>query len=157
MNKIMYVLSVISILFPGSVMAGLFGGPSNYDECMVERMKGQERYMYSTVKKSCEREFEVKVEKKYLVDLDWTDTTSSGVIVSIGKNDSEFEVTRAALIFSKKSCEESKDTDFNVQGEANFSSWIPGKSSATKTEVKLDNSYSVKCFRTVEVYGRRIK
>jgi len=138
-------------------MGGIFGGPSNYDECMVERMKGQERYMYSTVRKSCEREFEVKLQKKYLVDLNWVDTASSGVVVSIAKNNSEYEVTKAILIFSMKSCEESKDADFKIQAEAVFSSWIPGKSAGEKADVKLESAYSVKCFRTKEVYGKRIK
>ena len=65
MKKYIYLLPYISIIFPSNVLGGLFGGPSNFYECIVERMKGQKKFMYQTVKKSCEREF----ESKYIIRI----------------------------------------------------------------------------------------
>lgn len=142
---------------PKLAIAGLFGGPSNYDECVVDRMKGQEKFMYGAVRRSCEREFEVKLDDISSVKLNWTNTTSDGIEVSIGRNDSAYELTKALLMFSKKSCDESKDADFNIRAEAVFRSWMPGKSPNEKAMTKMESPHSVQCFRTLEVYGKRVK
>jgi hypothetical protein len=143
-------------------MAGLFGGPDNYDECIVDKMKGVDlktwhRFAREPAERACQRKFESKLENNSLIDIDWSDTTDDGVVVNISENNSDFEITKAILKFSEKGCDASVDADFNIQAEAIFSSWIPGKGSAIETVVELSFPRNVHCFRTREVYGKRIK
>jgi hypothetical protein len=52
--KLMFALGLI--LIPTSSQAAWFG-PDNYEECVLEKMKGQNKAMIQTARKACERQF----------------------------------------------------------------------------------------------------
>jgi hypothetical protein len=153
------ITALVVCLVPGIAAADLFGGPSNYDACVAERMKGLERIMFNTVSKSCEREFEVKLapRDKKLVDVDWVNTTETSVEVNIQKNDSDFLITMVVLAFSKKPCEDSEGGDYEIIREVDFKHWMPGRDAKTDATIKFVDTSTVSCFITKEVYGKRYK
>ena len=166
----MRILTALLLLLPIPATADLFGGSDNYDGCVVDRMKGQEIRMINTVRRACERDFEVKLSTKAqtAVDIDWTKTTASHITVTIVSNDSDFQIIRAILVFSSKACGDAQGGvfnvfgdfnggDFNVFGEADFSHWMPGSDPNLDARVKLERPTDLKCMRTRELFGKRIK
>ena len=155
------ILALVSILtgLPGPVFADLFWGPDNFDDCFVERMKGQDRSMGMVVRRACEREFEVELnsEARKLVNIEWTESTSDSATFTVGQNDSDFKIYRAILRFSEVECGEAKDDDFNITGTVDFSSWRPHTDPRLQATIKLANSSKLKCMRTKVLIGKRFK
>ncbi len=154
-----FIATLLVCLAPSIAIADLFGGPSNYEACVAERMQGLELKLFDTVRRSCEREFEVKLvpRDKRLVDVGWTNTTETSVEVNIQKNDSDFLVTKVVLAFSKKSCEESEGSDYEITREVDFTHWMPGSDPKTDAAIKFVDASTVRCFITKDVYGKRYK
>ncbi|MGV0982683.1 MAG: hypothetical protein ACOYB0_10015 [Polynucleobacter sp.] len=50
--KFKFAILIPIIFFSANVFAGLFG-PSNYEECVLDRMKGQDRWLLSTAREAC--------------------------------------------------------------------------------------------------------
>lgn len=86
----------------------------NYEDCMLGRMKGQDRSMYSTADKACKKEF--KIEFEVLQKIDWEFSRSEvGVLISLKKSPDDIEVTSGEFSFAEGDCEGKKNADF---GEA---------------------------------------
>lgn len=154
--KIYYLIIGLFSLFSANALADFFG-PSNYDECVAENMRGQERIMLNTVRRVCQRDFETKVGSNLELNFAWYHN-SKGMEIQIIRNKSDFEVTRAVFLFSTKACEDWKGNDgTEYKIEANYASWIPGAKPKTSVVLKHPAYKSFKCWRTVEVYGKRIK
>ena len=154
-------IALVGLIIPNVALADLFGLSTNYDECVVNDMKGQDRTMRRYVTRSCERKFETRIYKSdsYSVPpiiLTWR-SESGEIIVAIKKNNSDYELTRAILTFSDVPCAQSKENNYKIISEANFSNWIPMQPPKKETSVKLNNANSYSCMRTLELYGKRIK
>lgn len=66
-NKLLYIVLLLS--FPSISYAGWFG-PDNYEECMLERMKGQLKNMVSIAGKSCRNDFPEEIVEVKEVQYD---------------------------------------------------------------------------------------
>ena len=96
-----------------SARAGWFSY-DNYEDCMLDRMKGQDRSMYSTADKACKKEF--KIEFEVLQKVDWEFSRNEvGVLISLKKTPDDIEVTSGEFSFANGDCEGKKNADF---GEA---------------------------------------
>ena len=95
--------------------AGLQGcfGPSNYEECMLERMKGQTSGMLYVADKACKRQFKVPFSIG-VAGVKWeflTGFLTDGEIKILEAPD-EYEVTTARFAFSEKKCAGITEADF---------------------------------------------
>lgn len=155
MNK--FFSLVFFLMLSSSANSGLFG-PDNYDECLLDKMKGQPNNMRNTVYKVCERKFPYEKviwssEGTYnYIELDevrvsWI--SSDGRIFATLVNNSEYEITRVTRKFGKvKNCNENADmSEFPFSLTFYFSSSL--ESSTTHK-----NAADMNCSYTKIVYGK---
>lgn len=87
-----------AMLAASPAFAGWFGY-ANYDDCMLDKMKGQIAAMYRSANKECARQFKVE-QKVSSADTHFVvQPTTDGVTVTEDKNTSEFIITRVELEF----------------------------------------------------------
>ena len=142
-----------SALVAPAALAGIFG-PDNYEDCVLEKMKGQERHMMRLAREACEKQFPSEKELEYgkhyddsTLNIEWCDSDFSTLSVCVPKNDTEYRVTRVIMVFSRKDCKDAKYDDYQQRVTFTFSR-LWEKSSA---EVKDASAY--KCMRKDSVYG----
>ena len=135
----------------------LFGKSGNYEECLLESMKGQLAGMFSYAKKACEIKHPFEKELKYGTHFDnknlnivW-EGGSQLIKLTVEPNTTDNRVTRAIFKFSKVNCDSVKDEDYTLVKEFDFGRY--GKSANAR--VPAASSYV--CRKTVAVYGKRIK
>lgn len=148
------ILCAALLICSGAANSGLLG-PSSFEDCVLDKMKGQQPTMRPTAARACEREFERPVDVG-LVHFAWT---APGT-VSIDKNDSDFAITRAVFSFSRVACESAKDSDYSIRAEVRFAGWIPSsapKTSGAFTFAEEVDPSALRCMRTEEVYGKRVR
>jgi hypothetical protein len=97
-----------------------FGGSGqfsydSYEDCMLGRMKGQERSMYWVADKTCKKEFGIEVDV-YKRDVKWE--WSSDDEISIQSK--EYEITTGEFSFSPKPCEGLREADFGKPVQLRF-------------------------------------
>ena len=89
--------------------------PSNYEECLLDVMKGQERIMLRTAKVACEKKFPfVKELSASAIDLSWRQM-GNGLELTIKENPENYEISRVKYLFSEKSCKGIKTADFGLE------------------------------------------
>jgi hypothetical protein len=146
-----------------AAVAGLFG-PSNFEECMVEKMKGQSESMLGIVHQLCREKFPVKEPKRTKVhpranDLEYTWHQSSlktspfepakpYVAIKITRNSTGYLLTNFVGKFSEKDCSASTDADFKYS--ISFDFLISESASAYN-----DTGRTFKCVRLTEFYGHK--
>lgn len=148
------IAALVLLIVSGSVSSGVFG-PSNFEECVLDKMKGQLPAMRPTASKACERDFERAVDIS-LVEFAWA---AEGT-VNIRKNQSDFAITRAVFSFSHVACDRAKENDYSTRAEVTFAGWVPGmapKTSGSFAFAEPTNPATLQCMRTDEVYGKRIR
>lgn len=63
MKRISRLTIPFVLFFSGHATAGLFGGPNNYDECIIEKMKDIDQKTWRLIiepsKRVCERKFKL--------------------------------------------------------------------------------------------------
>jgi hypothetical protein len=96
-----------------SAHAGWFGY-DNYDDCMLGRMKGQDKSLYRNADKACKRQFKIKTPISPSLVKWQTETQGDFLYIDIYNWPDEFEKISGKFIFSKKPCSEAKDTDFGL-------------------------------------------
>jgi hypothetical protein len=106
-------LFALALLWPVSAQAGWFSYDS-YEDCMLDRMKGQSTMMYQAAQKDCKKRFDVEDEITYLRDQmkrNW-EYDHGELTIEIFDNTTDYRPTRGEFSFSEKPCKESKDSDF---------------------------------------------
>ena len=89
--------------------------PSNYEECLLDVMKGQERIMLRTAKVACEKKFPfVKELSTSAIDLSWTQM-GNALVLTIKENPEDYGILRVKYLFSEKSCVDIKTADFGLE------------------------------------------
>ena len=160
-----YIMQIKLFLLLGFIfvpMVGLAGwfDPDNYEDCVLEKMKGQDRGLISTARKACRYQFPKEIELQGQwgnVDIMWKWSDSS-LIAEITRNDSEYEVTRFKAIFSTVPCDKQKSPSdhlltktfvfskggkiFDFTGEQNIASVI------------VDNVSQYKCRTSLTLWGQ---
>ena len=145
MGVSMRYLIVFALLWPPALHAGWFSY-DNYEDCMLAKMKGQDRSMYMTADKACKKQFDVEEEITYLGDRmkrNW-DYDRGQLTIEITENSTEYSPTRGEFAFSEKSCTEAKDADFGQPVAVDLKN---------KTSAKMLFMSPV-CMRTLRLWGR---
>lgn len=166
MKQVIAIGFAFSILMSLNVRAGWFG-PDNYEDCVLEKMKGQPRNMMSLAQEACEKKF--PYEKALVpynglfswegnpgnykgsdLELSWCDTSSSSISICVSKNETDYRITKAIIAFSIK-CEGAKPEDFREKVTFTFSRW------RDKSTADVKDAARFKCMRQIEIYGERAK
>lgn len=142
MKRILLLL----ILFTQSVTtnAALFGAKS-FEDCVLEKMKGQSANMLYTARAACSTDFPQEREliegsdyKRGAISASWCDTNGEKVTICLDKNDSEYKLTKLEVGVSKKYCDATNIADIElIKAEKAF---IGSKYSA-----KVKNGFEIKC------------
>lgn len=109
--SMMAVLVVIFLFGASSVQAGWLG-PSNFDECVLEKMKGQAPNMIGVARSACQLKFPVEVllqegihYKKGQIKNSWYKTSKDTITISIDENKTDYKVTRVVIKPMKELCD----------------------------------------------------
>jgi len=136
---------VCAILYSSSLLAGIFG-PSSYDECMIEEMKGQDITMYRHAHKHCLKEFEEKISyKQGELEYKWRRGKYDLLYFTITKNLTGHHITKVLIETSDKDCSISKDSDYTTSSVLNISG-DSGLYGGLKSK-------SFNCSKLIEAYG----
>ena len=149
------VLFIAIALLSGNTYAGIFGS-SNYEECVVDKMKGQPANMVGLVANACRKQFpaeEMLVEgqnfkKGQLVDK-WSVTAADTISVTVDRNDTAYKLTRVDGRFWKLVCDKqvgNPEPDIEVSAEA------PLFGSTFKFQI--DNAVQYKC-GSISIFGKK--
>ncbi len=100
--KRIFLLYIFLMLLPFNVNAGWFG-PDNYEECVLERMKGQDKAMIQIARKACEKKFpfEKVLDYNYRnnIEISWF-RDDSNLYLEINENHGEYNLTRCNAAFT---------------------------------------------------------
>lgn len=90
-------------------------GPKNFDECVLEKMKGQAPGMIQYARKACREQFpeEELLTESEDYDVTWCDTSNDSISACLVVKGSH-RVLRAEALLSKKNCDV-PNTEFDVK------------------------------------------
>lgn len=89
-------------------------GPKNFDECVLEKMKGQVPGMIQYARKACREQFpeEELFARGEDYDVTWCDKTNDSISACLALK-GDHKVLRAEALFSKQDCDV-PNTEFDV-------------------------------------------
>ena len=149
--KIFIFLSFI-LLFPALLPAGA-SEPGSYNECVLQKIRGQVKSTISSARRICESEF--PFEKKLRgydkkMEIKWR-STSDTLHLAIQANHGDYRITRFNAKFAIKPCNEIRGlggSAYTITKEFVFDS---GKEEASVYVGEDAEKY--KCMRSAEIYG----
>ena len=154
----MYKKIILSILFFTSinVSAGIFGA-SNYEECVLDKMKGQTNSMRGIANDACEIAFPIEkillngmwdiYESNYAnITYEFSQLTKDSIEINF-KNESKYKVTRL-LIKTMTNCDKTTPVLETVNANTSMNS--------SKVVVKVADAREIKCLNII-FHGKRIK
>ena len=148
--KIKILISTMMLLLPLIVRADFFG-PDNYEECVLEKMKGQNEAMIPTARKACEKKFPYEKVLEYYkdkIEINWYSDQNS-LNLSITENYGDYEITRYKAIFSEKKCKDVKSSyDYTLEKTFKF------KGRAKSASIIFENGSKYHCMRTEKIWGK---
>jgi len=156
--KYIFIITISFILMSNAICRVF--GPSNYDECMLEKMKGQQNNMRSFAENSCEIEF--PMEKLLNTDI-WSQYLSNSTSYAEIKyeykkvkkdyidvnitNNSNYKISKIRVI-TKDNCDKKYITLDNVE--------VVTSSATTTFTAKVQDASQIKCVEVL-FYGKRYK
>ncbi len=155
MKATMNKFTIIAIFFITMSNAwGGFFGPSNFDECMLDKMKGQLSSMRSSAINTCEIAFpsEKSLDTNMWSSLsenisyDYTKTTNQLIDVVI-KNESNYKITKIRIV-TKDSCKKGALSLDVVD--------VTAPLIGNTFTAKVNDTRKVQCIE-VEFFGKRYK
>ena len=119
----MYKKIILSILFFASVnvSAGIFGA-SNYEECVLDKMKGQVSQLMFTAQNACRQAFplppqEIRLDSEK-IKYSWCKTEAKEITYCLEQVPKNIKVTKIEAILFKQKCEDIQtDAGLLVEGE----------------------------------------
>lgn len=86
----------------GLLLSGCVG-PSSYEECMLDKMKGQTPAMQSIAHKTCSKKFDVEQNVSFLRDKlkNW-DFDQKTVVINFDESDGDYIITKGRFAFSNE-------------------------------------------------------
>lgn len=125
-------------------------GPVSYDECLLEKMKGQDSSMIGTVAQVCENKFPYEHELygyKDKLDISWS-SGPLGLVLKLRSDYGDYSVTKYKAKFSKKPCPEARsNSDYTFQEVFHFEK---GSHEAVSL---LPGAEEYQCMATLEIHG----
>ena len=99
-------------------------GYDSYEDCMLGKMKGQDRSMYGAADKECKRLLRVEFEIPES-SIKWHFSKEDGPETKITIEDSKnYEITSGVFRFSRKPCSETRGEDFDPPASIKFSQGV---------------------------------
>jgi hypothetical protein len=111
--------SCLMILCAHTAAHGGWFSYDNYEDCMLDRMKGQPPMMYPTAERACKKKFGVEVDV-YGGNVKWEFASTGISVTSASDGTDEYEITSAEFSFSPKSCNGSTEADFGKPVQLHF-------------------------------------
>lgn len=122
----------------------------NYDKCMLGLMENQDKAMYRHADSVCEYRHPYEKElDRFTIDLKWV-TGRDELALSVNENPTKYEVTRAKVIYSEKTCEEATVDDFKFEKE-----FIFDNEGFASLPTNQDENY--KCMQTQNIWGKKAR
>lgn len=148
-NGSLFVITAVTIVLVlldvHSAQAGLFG-PSNFDECVLDKMKGQSPNMLATARSACYEKFPQEFRlnegthyKKGQLKHSWCATTDSSITICIDENKTKYKFTKVIIKPSKEPCE-NRAVDEEIEVESSMFS--------SKYVANVSNAREMKCVFT---------
>ena len=154
MNSIKKILTLVLLIifFPIFLEAGWFSKPKNFEECVLEKMKGQDRSMRHYAIKACKKLFPIEEEINYIyqqdIEIAWSGVSSSSIELTIEKNDSNYRISKCKASFSIKKCDDVKDfKDYTLTKTFIF------EKGEKKSSIKINNANQYECMRKLSLWG----
>ena len=99
------VLLTFTLLISSSCICfGGWFGPDNFEECVLENMKGQDKFLISMARKNCEKQFPYEKElnlDEENIKVSWSNE-GGYLSLAIEKRSNVYILTRVDALFSKK-------------------------------------------------------
>ena len=150
-------LIILIFSMPIQVFAWNLFGPDNYDDCVLEKLKGESntREIRYYAQKSCDRDFpQVKEITNYSVKIDpWSWSVKNGELYFTFAQPSEYVVTSVKVHLMKKAC----DAKYANLSEAGADYYlvdvnIVGGSECGKTRVRVPDG-GFHCASVEKIHG----
>jgi len=128
------ITGVLMAAFNSPPVNAQFFGPKNYEECMLEKMKGQAPNMASIASRACLQSFPREILlSDPVVTSTWCDG-SDDTISACATVKPDYKVTRAEAIFTRAKCDSPESNFF--QPDVEVSTTPPLFGSTYKFSVK---------------------
>lgn len=100
-------------------VAGLFG-PSNFEECVLDKMKGQDRVLYQTARAACLKAFppEVVIDRDRL-KFKWCKSDYESESVCLEQKPGSVTITKVEAVFFEDECDTKQQSKPGVTASAN--------------------------------------
>lgn len=142
--------TLLALCFLGGTAYGAWLGPDNYEECVLEKMKGQPKNMKGIAMVACEKKFpyEKEIFINEEVNINWLSADEGEFKMRVDENFSKYNITRSMHEFSKKTCENIQKSDFTLT-----KIFVFPKSTSSSRPVSIKNSSEYKCSRLTRLWG----
>ena len=117
MPRLIISLILIALIYTPCESFGGWFGPSNFEECVLEKMKDQNKSLIGFARKACEKEFpyekEINLDQEN-IKISWNN--EGGYLgITIVTRSENYILTRIDAIFSKKNRTEIHDrSDYSL-------------------------------------------
>ena len=103
--KIASISLALSISYSPIICAGVFG-PDNLEDCILEKMKGQDRALYPTARAACLKAFppEVEIDRARL-KFTWCESQSESEAVCLDQKPPNVTITKVVGLFYEEKCD----------------------------------------------------
>lgn len=142
-KKILGVILVLAF----SMLAGC--GYKDYDSCVIGEMRGQDRAVFSTVKRVCESQFPFEKNLRSYNDIriSWNHDSNNHNLINFYAyvGTVPYTITRAKVSLYTESC------DLLSYAKDSKTIWV--SFSKNKSNVKVENARNYHCMKTLDTYG----
>lgn len=147
------VINVILLFGMSPAQAGWFG-PSNFDDCVLEKMRGQAPNMIGVARSACRAQFPEEIllqegihYKKGQIKNSWYNTSKDTITISIDENKTDYKVTRVVIKPMKEPCD---SPNLRVDDEVEAKSPMFG----SKYVADVPDASVIKC-AVIEIWGKK--
>lgn len=99
------------LFYPLVAFAGIFG-PSNFEECVLDKMKGQSPNMISLARAACKKAFPDRPVETIIdhdrIKYEWCGSGSGSQAVCIEKKPGNLKITKVEGIFFEDACDKTQ-------------------------------------------------
>lgn len=161
-------LMIFIFFYPIISNAGWFSGPENYDECMLEKMKGQDKSMRGHAMRACRKLFPIEPVEKEIFWIEWSKIKTawrqngSTIEITIEENLSNYNISKIVATFSTQKCGK-EDLEFTLTEDFIFRDENPSRLKKifsseneewkTTSFVQISDNQKYECMREKTIWG----
>lgn len=144
-NKKIALNVILLLVF--SMLAGC--GYKDYDACIIGEMRGQDRAVFSTVKRVCESQFpfEKNLRSHRDIRISWNHNSTDHNLIDFNANVGSlpYSITRAKVSLHTEGC------DLLNYAKDSKTIWV--SFNKNKSNIRIDNARHYHCMTTLDTYG----